>query len=82
VLTKLGYQDDERIRDAIHLLLSKATPQGRWLLEGDWVRERNDKTRKTLVSLEHLYRPSKWITLNCYRVLARTGELELPRVEV
>ncbi len=28
VLTKLGYSDDERIRDAVHLLLSKTSPDG------------------------------------------------------
>ena len=78
VLTKLGYEDDERISDAVHLMLSKKTPDGRWLLEGDWVRERTDKTRKALVTMERLMEPSKWITLNCYRVLARTGDLELP----
>lgn len=77
VLTKLGYQNDERIRDAVHLVLSKKTPEGKWLLEGDWVRERTDKSRKTLVTLEELNEPSKWVTLNCYRVLAKTGDLEL-----
>ncbi len=79
VLTRLGYHDDARIADAIHLMLSKMTPEGKWLLEGDWVRERKTKDRKTLVTIEELNRPSKWITLNCYRVLAKTGELELPR---
>lgn len=79
VLTKLGYADDERIRDAMHLMLSKKTPEGKWLLEGDWVRERKDKIRKNLVSLEELMEPSKWVTLNCYRVLAATGDLELPK---
>jgi hypothetical protein len=78
VLTKLGYEDDERISDAVHLMLSKKTPDGRWLLEGDWVRERTDKTRKALVTMERLMEPSKWITLTCYRVLAKTGDLELP----
>ncbi len=78
VLTRLGYHEDERITDSIHLLLSKKTPEGRWLLEGDWVRERTDKTRKALVTIEELMKPSKWVTLNCYRVLARTGELDLP----
>jgi hypothetical protein len=77
VLTKLGYQDDERISDAIHLMLSKKTQDGRWLLEGDWVRERTKKDRKPLVNIEELMEPSKWITLNCYRVLANTGQLEL-----
>ena len=77
VLTKLGYQDDERISDAVHLTLSKKTSDGRWLLEGDWVRERNDGIRKTLVSIEQLGKPSKWVTLNCYRVLAELSDLEL-----
>jgi hypothetical protein len=78
VLTGLGYGDDERISDAIHLMLSKKTPEGRWLLEGDWVRERNDDRRRTLLTIEQLQEPSKWVTLNCYRVLSRTGNLELP----
>jgi len=78
VLTKLGYQDDERISDAVHLMLSKKAPDGKWLLEGDWARERKDKTRKALVTVEQLMEPSKWITLNCYRVLAKIGDLELP----
>jgi hypothetical protein len=77
VLTKLGYQDDERISDAVHLMLSKRTPEGRWILEGDWARERKTKDRKALVELEQLNEPSKWVTLNCYRVLAKTGQLEL-----
>ena len=77
VLTKLGYGDDERIADALHLMLSKKTPEGKWLLEGDWVRERSGEPRKTLVTLEKLNEPSKWITLNCYRVLAKTSDLEL-----
>ena len=78
VLSKLGYQDDERVQDAVHLMLSKITPQGRWLLDGDWVRERTDSERRTLVTLEQLNEPSKWITLTCYRVLKSRGDLELP----
>ncbi len=78
VMTKLGYQDDERISDAVHLMLSKKTSDGRWLLDGDWVRERKDRIRKTTVKLEELNEPSKWVTLNCYRVLAKTGDLEIP----
>lgn len=81
VLSKLGYGDDERMRDAVYLALSKKTPGGKWLLEGDWVRERKDRLRlrKTLVNLEQLMEPSKWITLNCYRVLAETGDLQVPK---
>ena len=78
VLTKLGYQDDERTSDAVHLMLSKRTPEGKWLLEGDWVRERNDRVRKALVTMEQLGKPSKWVTLNCHRVLSRRHGFELP----
>lgn len=78
VLSKLGYQGDERMEDAVHLMLSKVTPEGKWLLEGDWVRERSDSGRKTLVTFERLNEPSKWVTLSCYRVLAVRGDLELP----
>ena len=78
VLTKLGYQDDERIGDAMHLMLSKRSAEGKWILEGDWVRERRAHKRRTLVAIEEINRPSKWITLNCYRVLANTGRLALP----
>jgi len=78
VLAKLGYADDERLRDALHLLQSKKTPEGRWLLDGDWARERKDAVRKNLLNIEELNRPSKWVTLNCYRVLAMTGDLDVP----
>ncbi|MDE1854375.1 MAG: hypothetical protein KGI38_11605 [Thaumarchaeota archaeon] len=79
VLTRLGYENDERIEDAVHLVLSKRTPEGKWLLDGDWSRERKRKDRKLLVAIEELNEPSKWVTLNCYRVLARTGDLEIPK---
>jgi hypothetical protein len=83
VLAKLGYGDDERVGDAVHLILSKKTPEGKWLLEGDWLREWKGKTkvkrRKTIVNLEPLMKPSKWVTLNCYRALLGTGDLEVPR---
>jgi hypothetical protein len=78
VLTKLGYGDDERTRSAVHLLLSKRRPDGRWNLEGDWFRERNDnKGRKAPVSVEEIGEPSKWVTLNAYRALAHTGHLKI-----
>lgn len=43
-----------------------------------WQGERKTKDRKTLVTLERLHEPSRWVTLNCYRVLAKTGDLDLP----
>jgi hypothetical protein len=81
VLTKLGYGDDERVRDAVHLLLSKRRPDGKWVLDGDWSREpeAQQNKRKAVVNVEELGKPSKWITLNCYRALAKTGDLTLSR---
>jgi hypothetical protein len=82
VLTKLGYGDDERTRNAIQLLLSKRRPDGTWNLEGDWFREASAsgaKDRKAPVPVEEIGKPSKWITLNAYRVLTQTGDLDLDR---
>ena len=82
VLTKLGYGDDERIRSAVQLLLSKRRPDGSWNLEGDWYREGDyfypsGKGRKAPVAIEEIGKPSKWITLNAYRVLTQTGDLDV-----
>jgi len=82
VLTKLGYGDDDRIRSAVHLLLSKRRPDGAWNLEGDWYREGDffypsGKGRKAPVAVEEIGKPSKWITLNAYRVLTETSDLNL-----
>ncbi len=81
VLAKLGYGDDERVRDAVHLILSKRSPDGRWLLEGDWSREpeAQENKRKALVDVEELWKPSKWVTLNCFRALTATGDLVISR---
>ncbi len=84
VLTKLEYSDDERIEDATHLLLSKRSPRGTWNLEGDWFREGDffypsGKGRKAPVSIEKIGQPSKWITLNAYRVLTETGDISIPK---
>ena len=81
VLTKLGYGDDERTRSAVQLLLSKRRPDGAWNLEGDWYREGDffypsGKGRKAPVVIEEIGKPSKWITLNAYRVLTQTGDLD------
>ena len=81
VLTKLGYEDDERTRSAVQLLLSKRRPDGAWNLEGDWYREGDffypsGKGRKAPVVIEEIGKPSKWITLNAYRVLTQTGDLD------
>ncbi len=81
VLAKLGYGDDERVKDAVHLVLSKRSPDGKWLLEGDWSREpeAQQRKRKALVEVEELWKPSKWVTLNAYRALTATGDLDVSK---
>ncbi len=101
VLTRLGYGDDERMRDAINLVLSKRRPDGTWLLEGDWFKEPGPSTRwletkasknlsgptdpwgnslkgSTKFDLEQVGKPSKWVTLNCYRALTNAGDIRIP----
>jgi len=78
VLTRLGYADDERTRSAVHLLLSKLRPDGRWNLEGDWFREvdKPPERRMPPVKVEEIGEASKWVTLNAFRVLAETGDVK------
>ena len=65
ILVKLGYHD-ERMRDAIDLLVSKQDEQGRWKMEKSW-------NSRLLVSLEKDGKPSKWVTLNALRALKGIG---------
>ena len=64
VLTKLGYVDDERLGDAVQVLLQKRRPDGTWILEGA-------PTGRMHANIETVGKPSKWITLNALRVLKR-----------
>jgi hypothetical protein len=61
VLVKLGYSD-QRLHDAVELVISKQDGQGRWNMEKSW-------NPRLLVSLEKDDKPSKWITLNALRIL-------------
>jgi hypothetical protein len=61
VLVKLGYRDD-RLQDAVDLVISKQDGQGRWNMEKSW-------NPRLLVSLEKDNKPSKWITLQALRAL-------------
>ncbi|HVH14896.1 MAG TPA: hypothetical protein VNA15_04160 [Candidatus Angelobacter sp.] len=102
VLTKLGYGDDERMRDAAHLVMSKRRPDGRWVLESDWFSQPAESTpwlsKKpgerpwgpsdpwgnsiagwSRFDLEQVGAASKWVTLNCYRALIRTGDIAASR---
>lgn len=61
VLTKLGYHD-ERMQEAIDLLISKQDDRGRWILETTF----NGRFQANIESKE---KPSTWVTLNALRVL-------------
>jgi len=67
VLTKLVYTEDERLKDALELLLQKRRPDGTWVLE-------NAPTGRMQANIETVGKPSKWITLNALRVLKRLHE--------
>jgi hypothetical protein len=64
VLTKLGYTRDERLNDALEILLQKQNAEGRWILE-------STPSGRMHTSLEQKGKPSKWITLQALRVLKR-----------
>lgn len=61
ILTSLGYRD-ERMQEAVELLVSKQDKQGRWKLE-------NTYNGRFIVDIEEMGKPSKWITLNALMVL-------------
>jgi hypothetical protein len=66
ILTTLGYTSDERLNDAIKVLLQKREKNGTWKLEGAPVGRMH-------VNLETVGKPSKWITLIACRILKRIG---------
>lgn len=63
ILTKLGYKDD-RMREAIDLVISKQDHQGKWNLESTF-------NGRFQVDIEGKSQPSKWVTLNALRALKR-----------
>jgi hypothetical protein len=60
-LTRLGVRDD-RMHDAIDIVLNAQRPDGCWLLE-------NTHNGKMRINIEEKGRPSKWITLRALRTL-------------
>lgn len=62
VITRLGYTNDERLNDALELLLAKQGQDGKWILE-------STPTGRMHASLGPRGKPSKWVTLNALRVL-------------
>ncbi len=61
VLTRLGYRD-ERMREALDLVASRADAQGRWTLQQTF----NDRF---VVPIETKGEPSRWVTLRALEVL-------------
>jgi hypothetical protein len=63
ILTRLGYKD-ERMQEAIDVVISKQDNQGRWMLEKSF-------NGRFHVNIEQKGKPSKWITLFALRTLKR-----------
>ena len=63
LLTRLGLRD-ERMKEALALIVSRRQSDGRWLLQDTF----NDRF---LVKIEQKGKPSKWITLNALRTLSK-----------
>jgi len=64
VLTKLGYINDDRLADALDVIVQKRRSDGTWLLEAG-------PTGRMQANIEAVGKPSKWITLNALKVLKR-----------
>lgn len=60
-LTRLGIRD-ERMQDAIDLVLQAQQPDGKWLLK-------NTYNGKFTVDIEEKHKPSKWVTLRALYAL-------------
>lgn len=63
ILTRLGVKD-ERMQDAVDIVVSKQNDQGRWILE-------NTFNGRFITNIETKGKTSKWITLNALRMLKR-----------
>jgi len=63
IMTKLGCRD-ERMQEAVDVLISRQGHEGRWKLENTF----NGRMR---VDIEEKGKPSKWITLNALKVVRR-----------
>jgi hypothetical protein len=63
ILTGLGYRDD-RMQEAVDLVVSKQDDLGRWRMESKW-------NGRFQVNIEQNGKPSKWVTLGALRMLKR-----------
>jgi len=64
VLTKLGYIHDDRLIDALDIVIQKRRSDGTWLLDASPI-------GRMQTNIEAVGKPSKWITLSALRVLKR-----------
>jgi hypothetical protein len=79
VITRLGYDDDRRLRAALEILNEKRQADGTWILEKvhpDLGAGAQYSLRKKAspFALEEAGQPSKWITLTALRVLKRVED--------
>jgi len=63
ILTRLGCKD-ERMQEAVDLVVTKQNAEGRWKLE-------NTYNGRFHTNIEMKGKPSKWITLNALSMLKR-----------
>jgi len=63
ILSRLGI-NDERMKEAINLVISKQDSQGRWKLDTTF-------NGRMQVNIEEKYKPSKWITLKALTMFKR-----------
>jgi len=73
-LVSLGYGADQRLQNAIELVLGKQDRLGRWKMEYSY-------NGKTWVDIEQKGQPSKWVTLRALRVLKKCGQVDMAHQE-
>ncbi len=71
ILAKLGRLGDERAREALDLVASRANTQGRWKLQ-------DTLNGKFVVDIETKGEPSRWVTLKALQVLRAASAPQLP----
>jgi len=67
-VTRAGTANDQRMKDALNLLVAKRNSKGRWIREAPW-------PSTTYSSFGRVGAEDKWVTLNALLVLRRLGNL-------
>lgn len=80
-MTRLGYEDDERLGPALEHLRKKRQKDGRWIMDAihpdppSYARRKGNLRRRVKpFALENVGEPSKRITLTAMRVLRSVEE--------